>query len=100
MWDKLKVLARWLLGLGALLSVLLAVSMLVMAVFYGWLRTASGNRWITARVERSLQRAAPQGTVSLGGVKTDLQHHLVIRELHITDAQGQAVVSVGRAQVA
>jgi len=100
MRERLRTAIRWLIGLGGILGILLAMGLLGSLCFYGWLRTESGNRWVASRMETSLNLAARNGTVTLGGVQTNLQSHVVFTDFEIKTADGKTVVYVGRGQTA
>jgi hypothetical protein len=98
MRDTLKKALRVGLGLAATVGALVVLAGVSSALFYGWLRTSAGNRWLGTQIETSLDRAATGGTVSLGQVETNLQNQIVFHDLNIRDAEGETLVWVGRGQ--
>jgi hypothetical protein len=76
----------------------LAVLLLVVLGLLGWLHTEGGQEMLRGRVEKALGERV-RGTVELGGLEAALFGDLVLRDLVVTDAQGQRVLALERLEV-
>ncbi len=95
---RLRVVLKWVIQLGILLAMLLGVVLFFALIFYGWLGTASGNRFIAARLENTLEIAAKKGTVTIGSIETNARSYVIIHDLTIATDEGKTVVFAGRGQ--
>lgn len=71
------------------LGVLAAVAVLA-GVAVLWLRTESGNNWILTQVTPLID--PPEGTLSVGALRTDLFTHLELDAVALADANGVELV--------
>lgn len=90
------------MGLGALWRVPLALLALALAgafVLYGWLRTEAGNEFLRLALQREGTNALTEGTLALGGLRTDLATYARLTDLALVDGAGRPVVALAAVEV-
>ncbi len=79
----------------------LGLSTLALTGFVGWawLRSESGERFLTRQIEGAVQGLMTEGTFTIGDLDTDLWGNIGVSDVHINDANGNPVIFLPRADV-